>query len=448
MDHLERARVQARASQAWASRTRGSAPTSSSRSCSKVGYRAVKAANPDALVSFAGTSYWTDVNAKRDLYYDRILAILERDSAARANGFYHDAVALNLYRTPDDIYRVHQVFKAVQKKHGLDKPVWLTETNAMPTDDRQLACSHAGDPIQTTMEQQAAFAIQAFALAAASGYRRIGFYQMVDADPCRQPGVWGVTRDDGSRRPVADALRTAQSSFGSVRQARFVPLERLDQTWSAWPADPDSNVPNWEVYQVALDLADNRRATVIWNGDGQAMCAGVKKLGGGLRVLDKRGALQLEPPERDGYWWVSLPPATAHAAGDPEGYFFIGGDPLLLLEDGVPASAPVAQPAAGCTLSNGALTLQRGFEMSLTPAGGQTVRRGDAAEFTLKTRGLAGFDEPLALRVVEWSTQRFPTPEARRVTAAAREPARLTRAWRGRPAFGSKRLAPNQASTT
>ena len=189
-------------------------------------------------------------------------------------------------------------------------------------------------------------------------------------------------------------------------------------------------MPNWEVYQVALDLADNRRATVIWNGDGQATCAGVKKLGGGLRVLDKRGALQLEPPERDGYWWVSLPPATAHAAGDPEGYFFIGGDPLLLLEDGVPASAPVTQPAAGCTLSNGTLTLQRGFEMSLTPAGGQTVRRGDAAEFTLKTRGLAGFDEPLALRVVEWSTQRFPTPEARRVAAAARELARLTRAWR------------------
>ena len=88
----------------------------------------------------------------------------------------------------------------------------------MPTDDRQVACSHASDGIPTTMDQQAAFAVQAFALAAAAGYRRIGFYQMVDGDPCRQPAVWGVTRDDGSRRPVADALATAFGAFGSFRQ--------------------------------------------------------------------------------------------------------------------------------------------------------------------------------------------------------------------------------------
>jgi hypothetical protein len=31
----------------------------------KVGYRAIKAANPDATVSFAGTSYWTDELGRR-----------------------------------------------------------------------------------------------------------------------------------------------------------------------------------------------------------------------------------------------------------------------------------------------------------------------------------------------------------------------------------------------
>ena len=85
---------------------------------------------------------------------------------------------------------------------------------------------HAGNPIQTTQAQQAAYAIQALALAAAVGYERIGFYQMVDDDPCQQSAVWGITRDDGSQRPVARSLRTAVQSFSGFLQARFVPLVR------------------------------------------------------------------------------------------------------------------------------------------------------------------------------------------------------------------------------
>jgi hypothetical protein len=171
-------------------------------------------------------------------------------------------------------------------------------------------------------------------------------------------------------------------------------------------------MPNWEVYQVSLDLAsDGRRATVVWNADPRLACVGIKKNGTGVRVLDKRGALQLEPPERDGWWWLSLAPATAHAPGDPEGYFFIGGDPLLLLEDGVRPSTPVVEPATGCSVSNGTLTLERGMLLSVSPAGGQTVRRGQPAEFSLRTRGLGGVSGPVSLRLVEWSTQRFPTPK-------------------------------------
>jgi hypothetical protein len=33
---------------------------------------------------------------------------------------------------------------------------------------------------------------------------------------------------------------------------------------------------------------------------------------------------------------------------DPAGYYFIGGDPLILLEEGVPANAPLANPTLGC----------------------------------------------------------------------------------------------------
>jgi hypothetical protein len=371
----------------------------------KVAYLAIKRANPNATVSFAGTSYWTDAQAGRPQYYERVLAILAQDPGAREQHFFHDAVSVNLYRAPDDVVRVHRIFKAIQARWQLDLPVWLTETNAMPTDDLQVRCGHADDAIQTTMDQQAAFAVQAFALAAAAGYRRVGLYQMVDDDPCHQPSVWGAIRDDGSRRPVADALRTAITTFGDVRQARFVPLARLQQAWPAWPTDPTSNVPNWEIYQVALDLPQDRRVTVVWNGDAQTACVGIKASGRAVRVMDKLGRAQVAPTEREGAWWLTLGPASAHAPGDPDGYHFIGGDPLLLIEDGVPPTTPVAEPAAGCVT-------EAGFLLAVAPAGGQTVHRGEVAEFTLRARGQGGFAAPLALRVREWSTQRFPTPRS------------------------------------
>jgi hypothetical protein len=50
--------------------------------------------------------------------------------------------------------------------------------------------------------------------------------------------------------------------------------------------------------------------------------------------------------EADGdRWRITLPAATAHSPLDPDGYYFIGGDPLLLVESGVPSSAPVEPPA-------------------------------------------------------------------------------------------------------
>jgi hypothetical protein len=158
-------------------------------------------------------------------------------------------------------------------------------------------------------------------------------------------------------------------------------------------------VPNWEIFQVALDLPDNRRVTVVWNGDGQPACAGVKKNGASARVLDKLGVQRPAATERDGWWWLPLGAASARVADDPDGYYFIGGDPLLLVEEGVAAGTPVVEPAAGCATTTG-------FVMAVAPAGGQTVHRGETAEFTVQVRGAT-----VGLHIVEWSSQRFPTPK-------------------------------------
>jgi hypothetical protein len=368
----------------------------------KVGYLAVKKANPNAHVSFPGTSYWVDALNNRPQFYDRLLTILDQDPAARSNNYYHDEVSLNLYRAPDDIYRVYSQFKDIQKKHGLDKSVWLTETNAMPSNDSAISCSHADAAIQTTMEQQAAYGIQAFAMAAAAGYERYEIYQMLDQNPCSEPAVWGITRDDGSRRPIADALTTAIPLLSGYASAKFVPLVRETEDWSPWPDDPTSLMPNWQVYQVAFDKPGNQRVTALWNGDGDQLRARVRKNGSSAMLVDRNGN-QKPLQDSQGWWVMDLPGATAHYPEDPAGYHFIGGEPLLLVEQGVDPSAPVAAPALGDPGS-----VPREFRLFVNPQDGQTVGAGQAAEFFVSVRGYEGFSEPVSFTLDHWSTQRFP----------------------------------------
>jgi hypothetical protein len=313
----------------------------------EVAYLAAKRANPNATVAFPGTSYWVDRNAGRLQFYERFLRQEAANPDARAHNFFHDTVPLNLYRAPDDLVRLHQEFRNIEKKYAVDKPLWLLELNAMPTDDRSIPCAdqHTGGAIQTTQVQQAAYAIQALALAAAVGYERIGFYQMIDDDPCNQSAVWGITRDDGSRRPVADSLRTAVRTFSGFDQAQFAPLVRTPARWAAWPNDPASLIPNWRVYQVVFDLPSGRRVTALWNGDGVPVRVRVPRQGSSEATLLDMSGSQVQGPAPSGQDWViTLPAATAHFAGDPVGYYFIGGEPRLLIQDAVPRQAPVAPP--------------------------------------------------------------------------------------------------------
>jgi hypothetical protein len=371
----------------------------------KVGYLAIKKANPDAHVSFPGTSYWVDTLNNRPQFYDRLLSILAQDPDAAANNDYHDEVSLNLYRAPDDIYRVYSLFKQIQQQHGIDKPVWLTETNAMPSNDTAISCPHSDTPIQTSLDQQAAYGVQAFSMAAAAGYERYEFYQMVDQNPCAEPAVWGATRDDGSRRPVADALQTAITQLSGYTAVHFAPLVRETQDWSPWPDDPTSLMPNWQVYQVAFDKPGNQRVTVLWSGDGGSQRVRVQKHGSSAALIDRNGAQQPLQDSQD--WWVmDLPGATAHYPDDPAGYHFIGGEPLLLIENGVDPSAPVAAPALGDPGS-----APREFRLFVSPANGQTVNRGDPADFFINVRGYEGFSDPVTFVLDHWSTQRFPEPQ-------------------------------------
>jgi hypothetical protein len=86
--------------------------------------------------------------------------------------------------------------------------------------------------------------------------------------------------------------------------------------------------------------------TALWNGDGSALRVRIPRRATDAQVMTPQNDSQ--PATASGQdWLVDLPPATAHYPGDPTGYYFIGGEPRLLIEENVPANAPVTPPRLG-----------------------------------------------------------------------------------------------------
>ncbi len=373
----------------------------------RVAYKNIKLANPSAKVIFAGTAYWADKNAGREQFFQRVLDAYKSDSTARDSNFYFDAVAFNIYRAPDDIYRIPVEMKRLMRKYGIDKPLWLTETNAMPFDPA-VPCAErfANNPSNVSLDVQAAYVVQALAMALAAGWDRIGWYQMTDSDSCAESAIWGLARDDGSLRPAYTAFKTAVQWLNGAQNVKFVPYDRETQAWGTpWPVNPDSYYPNWEVYQVVADRGD-QRISILWNADGAPLRARIPKVGSSTVRIDKLGNQQpLE--DVDGWYVVDLGPASARGPQDPNGYFFIGGDPVIIVQNGMPAGTPVAGPGLGDPGSQA-----REFKAFVSPANGQKITPGQAAQFTLDIRGFEGFSDPVSLSFKEYSTQRDPNPVA------------------------------------
>lgn len=104
--------------------------------------------------------------------------------------------------------------------------------------------------------------------------------------------------------------------------------------------------------------------------------------------VDRRGASQ---PLRDnaGWWVVDLPAATAHFRlsddiRDPDAYHYIGGDPLLVIEEGTDARTAVAPPELGDP--GGA---PQAMSVSVNPAGGQSVNQGQYLTVSASGGGLS-----------------------------------------------------------
>jgi hypothetical protein len=277
----------------------------------KSGYKAIKAANPKATVAFAGTTFWADAREGRKLFIERVLEHGARDPEAKANGFFFDVVPFHIYSSPYKVYEVANTYREVLKRYGLEKPIWLNETNVVPADDPHSQVPRAG--ARGSLEEQANFVIQTLALSRAAGIERVQFYKMQDG-PIEGGEPYGLIRNDKSLRPAYVALQTAAKYLLASGKVSYKTFDG--------------------VAQVVID-GGRRRTTVAWATGPAATPARVPPMGTSATLVDKYGLERPLPlPAESGEYKITLAGATANTASNARDYI-IGGDPVIVVEDGV-----------------------------------------------------------------------------------------------------------------
>ncbi len=288
----------------------------------RVAYHSARAANPAAVLHLAAMTYFWDAQFGREQYLDRLLDRLVADPEAAAHGHYFDVATAHLYFQPNTVYDVLSTFGRLLADHGLDKPIWLVETNAPPADDPTWPVGSV--TLHVSQSEQAAFMPQALAIALAAGAERVAIYKLQDTedDLLANPEPFGLVRRDGSRRPAFAAARLA---FGMLAGVVAAERERWD-----------------EVGQVRLIQGD-RVTTVLFARLPAPQSASVPALAETARLVDMHGAERLIRA-REGAFQVALPRAAcSQSIGD---YCMIGGAPFYLVQsrDGGPPPPDLPAP--------------------------------------------------------------------------------------------------------
>lgn len=354
----------------------------------KVGYRAAKAANPDAKIIIAPYSYHFDLSegGEQSLpWLEAFIAALLADPEAAANDYYFDVFAMNIYRNPHDLYdRIagdipwsvrppdRTSIKSKFATAGIDPnhfEWWVTEMNFMAYDDAQ---AEGWDPevrndgFRITMQEQAAALVQAYALSLAAGWDKVFWHAMSDDPPPPPDELWGMARfnshlrdaDTSRLRPAACAYLMAARYMAHASRIRLHTLDRPNET-----TDPNgTHNPNprqyaprfeWHVQQVSFDRG-NERSFVLWNSGPDDLTVAVQRSAETARLFDMYGH-ELELKQSGQNWLVNLGRATRHFSlfgGDPANYFFVGGAPVFLIEYGsTNADAVAPRQATGAEIA-------------------------------------------------------------------------------------------------
>ena len=268
----------------------------------KVAYLAAHQANPDVTIHLAGMTFWHDRG-----YLRRFLAHVVQDPTAPDHDYYFDVVATHIYFQTETVPYIINETRAALRAYGLNKPIWVNETNASPDSDPLWPLVRPR--WRVSLEEQAGFLLQGFALALSAGAERIAVYKWMDAGlpPGGEP--FGILRPDGSRRPAFDAYRLITTHYAGTISAH------------------ENRQP---LYMIVTLNRGSRTTRVLWARTASAATVSVPALASHARLIDQTGAEQLIEPV-DGYYTFTLPGARC---ADPLDGCIIGGTTYLIIEDG------------------------------------------------------------------------------------------------------------------
>lgn len=264
----------------------------------KVAYQVIKDVDPEATIHLAGVTWWHDQTFLR-----RLFEVAAADPEADENDWFFDVISLHIYFRPDTVYSIIQEVKELQQEYGLDKSIWLNETNAPPNRDPLWPVDRPA--FQVDLDQQAWFIIQATALALSAGTERVAVYKLADVMLPEGGESFGLVRQDSSRRP---AFKAYAAIIDHLDQFSQVTLKQHPHYYVATFARPDKVTriawARTEQYVVLEMPALADRATLVnFLGDSTNVAA------------------------TDGVHLIILPPAVCHDE------CLIGGPPLFIVEE-------------------------------------------------------------------------------------------------------------------
>jgi hypothetical protein len=275
----------------------------------KVAYLAAHQANPEVTIHLAGMTTWHD-----RAYLSRLLALAAQDPAADQHGFYFDVASLHIYFRTESVPEIINATQATLTAYGLNKPVWVNETNAPPNSDPQWPMEAANYEI--SLDEQASYLLQSFALALSAGAERVAVYKWLDNDlpPGFEP--FGLIRPDYGRRPAYDAYRLITTHYAGTVSAL------------------EDRYPLYTV--VALDRG-GFTTRVLWARTQAGATVVVPALASQARLFEQTGEEQAIEPV-DGQYTIAVPGARC---ADARGCI-IGGPTYLLVEEASAAPLPAA----------------------------------------------------------------------------------------------------------
>lgn len=277
----------------------------------KVAYVAAHEVNPDVVIHLAGLTFWHDRT-----YLRRLLSVTTADPTGASNGYYFDVVSLHMYFQTESVPYILNETRTVLAAYGIEKPIWVNETNASPDSDPLWPIERPRWRVD--LREQASFLLQSFALALAHGAERVAVYKWMDADlpPGGEP--FGLLRPDHSRRPAYEAFRLITTYYAGT-QAAYAHRQPL-------------------YHEVTLERGP-RTTRVLWARTATTATVTLPALAPeGLLVAQTGEVHPVQPVE--GAYSIRLPAARC---ADELGCI-IGGSTYLLVED-APAMRAAAAPA-------------------------------------------------------------------------------------------------------